>query len=426
MNKKVFIVIAVLLALCSCERAAFKADVESGYRLDALRFDFVLEREEPVKGVRNGWVSGDRVFIFFGGVSTAYLTLDYESSSWGTAVLHIPDGGSAPSLGDSGVLTAVYLPYGNNLEPTWNSVPGAWEFLGGATDYYFLRAEKATYYITDTNDQLATLGAFIFMENSEEYVQFFIPDDSASGTLQFACNALLPAGISGVSLDGTVTDKSLTQGAWITARADTIDDEKGYYASGRLALQSSAYYYFALEQSGTCRHFFKQRNDVIYGHTAYQLPAIEDWASVTSSTLVEIAGNRWMAMNSGASAPWEQGFLYSSSEKDNAVEGNTMIPSDGDWTRLLDRTKTVWLQMTIAGTDGYLVLNRDNSSNYIFLPESYYWSSSVVSDIQHYFVASADEGRELRNTTPPATACVRLVSSLTVGDITPPVDGGDL
>ena len=144
MNKRVFIIIAVLLALCSCERAEVKTGGESGYRLDALRFNFTLEREKPIKGVRDGWISGDRVFIFFGGISTAYLTLDYETSSWGTADLHIPDGGSAPSLGESGELTAIYLPYGNNLEPIWNSGTGAWEFSGGATDYYFWRAEKAS------------------------------------------------------------------------------------------------------------------------------------------------------------------------------------------------------------------------------------------------------------------------------------------
>lgn len=424
MKKTVFILIAALLAFCACQKPAFPSKEEGRtYRLSELQFDFHFARPDATKGVRTGWVKGDKVFIFFKDVSTAYVTVTYNGSSWSVSP-ELPDGMSEPALSANGYLTAVYLPYGNDATPSWNGT--VWSF-SGTNDYYFLKKENASFAVSDTDNILPTLSSYVEMGAAEGFVQFYLPDESADGSIQLACNVVTPCGIAGVAADGTVTETSPAMGSWMTARADTIDGEKGYYASGKLSSSPGLLYYFATKDApNVYRHYYKQRTSPMAVRKAYQLPESTSWLTVSPSTPVEIAGNKWYALNAGAENPWESGTQYSPAEMGSAPVTDTMVPSDTEYNVLLTPAKTDWLQVSLLGVDGFLVLDKTVPSRFIFLPCLNYWSTSSTGDIQHYLKTAADGTHVIADSEPPAKAYVRLVSSSYSGGFDPPEGGGDI
>ena len=425
MKKKLFSIFAALLALSACQKVSLPTEEGKTYDLSRLRFDFTIEQGDATKGVRTGWQSGDKVFIFFENISSAYATVEFDGSAWSADPV-IPSPMETPALASSGFLTAVYLPYGNSLTPVWDGTVNAWIF-SGTNDYYYLKSEKASFFITDTENVLPTLGAYLYMDTAERFVQFFVPDAEAAGTIQLACNALIPAGIAGVSLDGTVTENSPAQGGWVTAHAETFGGETGYYASGKLASRPGQLYYFAIHAGGTYQHYYKQRTSTLVGRGAYQLPAREDWLSVSSSTYVEISDNSWCSVNAGASTPWELGSSYAVSGMNAALATNTLVPSDVEWNQLLDRNRVAWIQASILGVDGFLVVDRSDDSRFIFLPCADYWSSTSAAGTQHYFRTANDGTHEIPLSFDTlGSAYVRLISSIYGGSINPPESGGDI
>ena len=429
--------ITVVLALCACQRVTPNlAEEGKTYDLSNLRFNFTIENGVATKGVRDSWQAGDKVFLFFENVSSAYAYVQYDGSAWSTDPI-IPSPMETPAtLGESGYLTAVYLPYGNSLAPTWDGSANAWTF-SGTNDYYYLKCENASYFITDQNDVLPTLGAYLYMDTADSFVQLYIPDDSASGTINIACNYLIPAGIAGVASDGTVTETVGTQGEWVTARAETIDSEKGYYASCKLSPRPGLQYYFAIDAGAGAgaeryKHYYKQRSSVLAGRGAYQLPALADWLTVSSSTYIDVNNYSWGTVNYGASTPWEIGTATSASGLSSISVDNAAVPSDINWNLLLDRTKVTWIQVSLLGVDGFIIMDRITPSNYFFLP-SYvsgssvnYWSTSKTGNIQHYMKTDNEGTHEIADSNSPANAQVRLISTLYGSGFNPPENGGDI
>lgn len=426
MKKTVFIWMALLLAFCSCRREVPPAGEGKTYDLSQLSFVFTIEQGSNTKGVRTGWNNGDKVFVFIQGITSAYLTVTYDGSAW-SADPEVPDGMSFPTLvSSSGYLTAVYLPYGNSLTPSYSG--SAWTFPG-TNYYYYLKSEKSAYFITDMENQRSTLGAYLYMDTADRFVQFFLPDDEADGTIQLACNALVPAGISGVALDGTVTETTGSPGSWVTARAETIDDEEGYYASGKLSARVGLLYYFAMDKGAgdnRYKHYFKQRATALESRGAYQLPAESAWLTVSASSFVSVAGENWCTVNYGATTPWTLGTQKTSAQAGSFSSEGVGIPSDDEWDLLLDRAKTAWIQTSILGQDGFLIMDRAVQENYFFLPCADYWSSTVVSDIRHFLHTDNDGTHELLDEDPPANAYLRLLSTAYGGGFNPPDDGGDI
>ena len=433
MKKTVFIWIAILLAFCACRKEVPPTGEGKTYDLSQLQFNLTIERGSDTKGVRQSWQDGDVVFIFFENVSDAYLTVTYHSSTslWDDNPTIVGTSSSVTGLAASGTLTAVYLPYGNNLTPTWNVSSNAWEFSDtNPIDYYYLKSEKSAYFITDTNNVLPTLGAYLYMETAAGFVQFYLPDNDASGTIRMACSALHPAGIAGVSLDGTVNETVGLQGNWITARAETYPDgnvqETGYYATGKLSSRPGVLYFFAIDKgSGDDRykHYFKQRATAIEARGAYQLPAISSWLTVSPTTIVTISGNGWFATNMGADTPWSLGSLTPAANVANLdLPTGSAVPSDAQWEVLLDRLKTAWIQTSILQCPGFLVMDRTSPENFFFLPGVDYWSTTA----SHYFHTADDGTHTIADTNLPASAYVRLYSTANSSDFNPPENGGDI
>ena len=417
MMKKILLLLAVALcALSACRKELPESAGASG--VPGLRFEFIIEYPDASKAVKSGWASGDKVFVFFSGVTTDYLTLTYDGSAWGTPTFAL-SATPAPDLGASGTLTAVFLPYGSSSASATYSA-GSWTFDQGA-DSYFLAAEKVKYYVTDPDDQPATVGATLYMAAREDYAQFYVPATSPTGTIRLACNAVQPAGLASISADGTVTELTTgVQGDWMTGYADTIDGEAGYYVSGKVAEGADEDCGFALEY-GTApslyyKNYYKKREEVIAVRGAYKLPALGDWPGVQDADGVafpEVGASRWAASGIGAADPWAVGSSIAFSATDAAIaaaySGQKVLPSDAEWEVLLDENNAVWVPMTLGGTPGYLIKESgDNPRHYFFLPRgANYWTANA-----HYLQVPADPATAPAIKTDGAVteACVRAVS----------------
>ena len=421
MKKTLLILVLALAALSACRKSG-PADepVAVTYPLSQLRFDFTVQYPTETKAVKSGWTAGDQVFIFFADVTAHYLTLSYNGSVWDTAPTVHPGEGS-PSLSSSGLLTAIYLPYGNSATPSYSD---GWSFSGSYTDSYFLQAEKVSYHITDIeNNAMGTLGAVLFMEMPAGYAQFFIPHEAAAANVRLACNLMKPGGLSSIASDGTVTENtSGAAGDWITGYNATIGAAKGYYVSGKPVSSPGSDTYFALETEGAAayKHYYKFRSTPIAVRGAYRLPALASWISVSPADYVSVAGYRWGTVSYGATKPWEAGTAYAF----NAWPSGVSIPTDDSWNSLLSAAKTRWISMAMGGVSGSLVIEKANESHYLFLPIGDHWS--MTGSGSHYLHLEGGGAKQLRTSDPPGTAYVRPIKYQFDGGFTDPVEGGEI
>lgn len=380
--RKCYIALLALLAFTACQQEPALPEGSHGggnsFDPSKLRFNLIIEHPDGVttKGVKKAWKTGDKVFLFISGISAGYLTATLTDTAWNTEYVST----DVASLGASGTLHAVYLPYGNDATPSYDDVNNKWTFDKGTDTYYFY-ASNVPYTVSGS-----VLSATVQMVKPIDYVQFFIPCSSASGTIRLASNGLQPAGFASIADDGTITENGGTAGTQIKGYLDTLEGEEGYYVSGKPVSVTGNDYYFALEKAdGTSyAHYFKHRTSAIANNKAYQLPAYDDWPTVGGSRSVNIAGTGWKTVNEGADNPWVMGELKNNSFVPGERED---LPTASDWSNLMDDNKATWKPMSIWGTNGSLVVSASSSSNYIFIPWSdsatnYYWITGFTNAFQ--------------------------------------------
>lgn len=394
--KKWFITLfALLFAFSACQRESALPD--RGSSVNPSQFIFNINIQHPdnlTKGVKTDWENGDKVFIFISGITDGYFTATYNGIVWTTAI----EGVSLNSLGTSGSLNAIYLPYGNDATPSYSN--NQWTFNKGTDTYYFYA--QAIPYTVEMIGEDYVVSSTIQMVKPNTYVQFFVPYSGAEGTIQIACNALCPAGFGSLSSNGIITDNSGSAGVPINGYADDLAGEVGYYVSGKPIDNPGTDYYFVLKKGDTYSHYYKSR-DAIQANKAYQLASYSSWPMVGSSRFVMVAGRKWETVNKGASHPWELGNLLSTYEP-SATE---KLPKDADWNALM--TNASWKNMSIWDIQGSLVVS---NSNYIFLPWStsgaQYWSYGFSSALQITDTGS----RSVISSDLPDQAYVRVLEKL--------------
>ena len=181
-----FALAAFALAAYNKENVAPVAPRQEGIDASKVVFNFTVKNGEETKAVKTGWESGDKIFIFFNNVTTAYVTVTRGASDWDTPVLN----GNA-TLNESGSLTAVYLPFGNSLTPSYSTSTSAWTF-GETPQYtYYMAAKDVSYTISNTAN-VATLTATLTMQNPDGFVHFFVKDATATnGGVTLATDAVI-------------------------------------------------------------------------------------------------------------------------------------------------------------------------------------------------------------------------------------------
>ena len=414
MKRTFLILVVALLTLSSCWEQTPEAEESRTYALSSLRFNFTIHQLET-KGIKSGWESGDKVFIIFSGVNTAYVTMSYNGSTWTSTTQ-----GEA-NLNQTGTLTALYLPYGNNETPAYTT--DKWQFSSG-TESYFLKAEKVDYYIRDMESQAATLGAKLEMTKGNACTQFYVPKTPGENeTMQLACNVVTPTGLASIAADGTIALSSgSSRGGWMTGHAATVGGEQGFYFYGIIAQTPGSSNYFALkDNSGSYYKHYYKGSTTLLAHKSYQLPAFDDWPGVGDDVYVNVAGHDWFSLDQGASTQGASTPLATGTQYANlpSAAGSKLVPSSEDWNDLLDNATC--LPMTISGVTGVLMVDVTYPSQFFYLHSGDYWCSTSG----YYFNVSNDGTAFLRTGT-PNTAYVRWTLSVTSGDITDPENGGEI
>lgn len=363
--KKTIAILGIALAIVACTKEISTPEVPASKSISDLVFDFTVRYPDETRAVKAGWENGDKVFVFFQGVTTGYLTLSYDGS-WtpafaGTATVEdLTESGSS--------FVAVYLPYGNDAAATYDS---GWTFTEGKTDSYYLSA-SGTYSVTKA-DGLTTLSADLNMVVPDEYVQFFIPDEDAAGAISMACNAVLPAGVASISSDGVITETEGTQGAFMTGYAATVNSERGFYFSGKLADKPGKEYYFAIEMGDKHYDFYKHLETPLAARAAIKLTSKHQ---VGPGHYVAIGSTSWCTVNHTAEVPWsytETKFngwscLNPSGWAGMGLGSSESIPDLDQMTELRTNTNEHRFGVSIGGVNGVLWVSASDETKYIFIP----------------------------------------------------------
>ena len=379
--KKITLLFAAALAFAACQKESVKDNAPVS--ASEIVFNLDVNYASDTKAVKTAFTEGDKLFIFFEGVTSGYFT-SVSDANGVFASAQLNGTVTVNDLAESGKsLTAVFLPYGNDATPSYGS---NWTFDKG-TDSFFLAA-NSPYTLTKASG-IATLSATLTMAAPSNYVQFFVPDVNASGSIKLACNAVTPSGLASISANGTVTEVSSgTQGAFMTAYAATVGSDKGYYASGKLAATPGTEYYIAIEEGSKYSDYGIHTNSALANNAAIKLSAINE-VGPQKYTKNKVGGKTWATVNVGASKPWQ----YETPQHKWKGENNsdwTMIasgegmPEKTDFEALVNNCHHSWI--SIAGVKGYIVI--DNAATptggYMFLPASG-WSSDFAGISGRYW-----------------------------------------
>ncbi len=387
------------MMLVACDKGI---SIPEDEKIESLKLNISVSYANETKAKKSGWVVGDKIFIFFRNVTSGYLTITYDGLSWGNASMN---GITVNHLEESGsTLTAVYLPFGSESIPSFDVDDERWSF-DSAADTYFLRAQQQSYTVTKEGSQ-ATLNATLNMTAPSGFIQFFVPDEDATGTARLSCNNIYPSGLTTINPEGVIYQVNyIGTGNFMTGYAATINGEKGYYFYGKFnAFNSSTslryYYYFALEKDGKYYDYYKYSNQSDLGNGSnVKLPNMRQ-VGPGIYTHATIGGYTWSTVNYGSTKPWQYDATQYSWNNVSLPSGES-IPSKEQLEAFVNGSKRI--RMNIGGVMGYMCLDINGSGGYIFLSasgmnetldsyeRSHYWSSTeydATSAYEMYFNVS--------------------------------------
>lgn len=165
------VVLSAVLALVACNKETPVKDSSK----DASKFvvNITVNYPDATKAVKSGWVDGDKVYVFFDGVTGAkYVELTRDGSSWTPEM----KGGLAVSeLAATGTMYGVYFPY----EQPVIAADGAnvtFKTASGLSIYTYYMTGSGAYEVNKSAD-ITTLTGSMDMVNPDGYVQFYIGKD---------------------------------------------------------------------------------------------------------------------------------------------------------------------------------------------------------------------------------------------------------
>ena len=361
MRKSFIFTLIAIIAAVSCDKQAIEIIPEESQTPKEVVFQ--LDAKHPdsaTRAVKTGWETGDVVFVFFSGATApAYLEMKWDGAKW---VLTTKNDLTL-SEGQTGTMTAVYLPFGSGA--TISDDSGSYKFgLSKVYCSYYLTAQLP-YTVTDN-----TVSGSFQMKIPEGYVQFFIDASSAasSDVVELREPNLTPVKVLSVGADGAIATETLAHGApmpgYVYDKENKADGEsKGYLFSGILAEEARA--------TATDYHFTFVKGSSYYSKTysaksfyrgdsegrAIKLPVVGSWNAMTGDLPidlnVDVDGRRvyWSSRNLGAINKEDSGDYFAFGETETYYE--TLSP-------------LVWKDGKSAGyaEDSYTLSLKDKYSSY--------------------------------------------------------------
>ena len=379
MKTKIFFSLFVILALFACSNDDIQNNTSSDAKQPTITFDLTpVHPDESVSGitraVKQGWVSGDVIFVFFNNIEAPkYLKMCYDGSKWTTTQMN---GDTQESLGLSneatGTMRAVYLPFGCDATVSESGT----SFVFDKTYYTFYLTATLAYKVEDNK----VSGAFN-MTIPADYVQFFVEDASAvDEAYSLGTDAVAPVGIASISADGTVVE---------TTDKTAADDMPGYaYSggflfSGKLVNGYGSNHYFALiKNSDNIRHDYFVTGKTLASHSAVKLPANGNgkWQPVGSGQYFE------MKKGNTSLGKWYTGNFY-----DNGTVATSCLNPEDAGTKLTHASAIARTDFTLPSKDQYDALIANCSWTWLSIHGVY--GMVVKSDTGFLFFPSSDNNR---------------------------------
>ncbi len=394
----IFSAVAAFLVACNKEIAV---ETPEGIISGHTNITFNLTANHPddnadTRAVKQGWERGDVIFVFFDNQpAPKHLKMLYDGSVWeyipsgsSSGSGPVPVGGSSSgnlefTEGQTGMMRAVYLPFGNG-ETVYRGTSDEFKF---SKVYYAYYATAALDYKVTNN----TVSGSFDMVIPDGYVQFHIHEDEAMSSTSggvalvstagytLATDAVTPAGLQSVLANTLEIVETSDKGAGDEMTGYSYGD--GFLFSGRLKgdYPYGGYYFTkTMNSNGIRQDYFVKRDRELKSHSAIKLPAIGDgrWVSVGSDVGVVIEGIAFKTCNYGCTLPEQRGSSYAFDDA-NALQGVT-LPSKEQFEKIV--TECGWTWLTVHGHAGTVV--KGSGVGFIFLPSkleqgaSRYWSST--------------------------------------------------
>lgn len=380
MKKHLILTLAAAAALVSCQKEAM-VPVDGTDEVTTVRFDLSVKQADETRAVKTGWEAGDVVYVFFTGVEAPkHLKVTFDGTDWTAAeydgATERP-GALGLKEGDTGYMSAVYLPFGNDLTITADGS----KFKFDETQYSFYQEDYRRY----TVENGVVSGTFQ-MSMLSVFVHFFIEDpDAVTGGCSLSCNGVSSIGVGGADEEG-----------FLFAAGDTgwggemrgYAYQGGYVFSGRVP---DAYdfrekdYYFSLTKADGTRYDFLALGKSLPGRSAVKLPSLDNWLPVGTEKWVRLGDYEWATCNEGAAKPEEYG---------DYLTWQSSNPGKPEYVQMHNLTTQNALWMTVRGVNGYVLYS--DASHFIFLPAAGYKEDDpefIMGDL--ITVSAGTEGRYL-------------------------------
>lgn len=404
MKKYLILLIMAVAVFVSCGQENLLREDET-VQVTPITFNLTANHPDATKAVKTGWEAGDAIFVFFNKVAAPkFLKMTYNGTGWTCAEMN---GGLGLKNGDSGMMRAVFLPFGSDA-----TVSADGESFVFNETYY-------TYYLTATLDYTVSngkvSGAFQ-MEIPDDYVQFFVEDaDAQDEAYQLGCDAVIPTGVASISANGTITETSdKTAADDMLGYAYGSGDNKGYLFSGKLTTwkYGSNYYFAKTKTADGSRADYFVTGKTLTSHSAVKLPANDNvyatqkdglpndgkWIPVGSGITVQLGKfygegileefasyGTWHTCNYNCTKPEEIGDLLTFDQA-NSIEGIT-LPTKGQFAMIRN-----YCSMTTMSIHGGIGKVANANLGFIFLPLWYmnyklgaHWTSTPLDNEQAYY-----------------------------------------
>jgi len=285
-----------------------------------MTFNISVDEGATTRAAKTAWANGDKIYVFFNGLETKYLVLEYNGTSWSNT----SGGGTLLDTDFSSLstktLTAVHFPVAVDVA----YADSRFSFTsGGKRVYnYYLYDNGKSYTVSGT-----TVTATLAMGKPDDMVQIHVAGIQDNVTdYTFGCTKIKPVACASVVTDGTILESELQAGA----RLSGVADADGGIFAGRLTSPGVETYYTFTVASDSKIYTLTRYSKTLTASKMYNFPALPastdaNWTVQNASDLCVDLGLsvKWGKRNLGAYNEYDDGDYFTWGEIAGYLEGKT-------------------------------------------------------------------------------------------------------